>query len=50
MERLPKGFGGVIKMSGKKRLKPYMVRIKVGNKINEERILKYICAIVINSE
>ena len=24
-------------MSGKKRLKPYMVRIKVGNKINEEK-------------
>ena len=35
MERLPKGFGGVIKMSGKKRLKPYMVRIKVGNIFNE---------------
>ena len=41
MERLPKGFGGVIKMSGKKRLKPYMVRIQVGMKINKVKGTAY---------
>ena len=39
-ERLPKGFGGVIFMKGN-RAKPYMVRIKVGTTINEEKGTAY---------
>ena len=35
-ERLPKGFGGVVFMKGN-RAKPYVVRIKVGTTINEEK-------------
>lgn len=37
-ERLPKGFGGVVFMKGN-RAKPYVVRIKVGTTINEEKVL-----------
>lgn len=35
MKRSPKGFGSIVKMKGNRRL-PYMVRIKTGNKVNEE--------------
>ena len=40
MERLPRGFGGVVLMSGK-RAKPYMVRVKVGMIINEYKGTAY---------
>ena len=40
MERLPKGFGGIVKMKGKRR-NPYMVRIKVGTIINMEKGVAY---------
>lgn len=36
VERLPKGFGGVVFMKGN-RSKPYVVRIKIGTTINEEK-------------
>lgn len=44
--RLPKGFGGVIKLRGN-RTKPYMVRVKVGTIVNHEKglhilIIKYL--------
>ena len=39
-ERLPKGFGGVVFMKGN-RAKPYVVRIKVGTTINEEKGTAY---------
>lgn len=34
--RSPRGFGSIIKMGGNRR-NPYMVRIQVGKKINEEK-------------
>lgn len=34
--RSPRGFGSIIKMGGNRR-KPYMVRIQIGKKINEEK-------------
>mgnify|MGYP006072707315 FL=1 len=40
VERLPKGFGGVVFMKGN-RSKPYVVRIKIGTTINEEKGTAY---------
>lgn len=40
VERLPKGFGGVVFMKGN-RSKPYVVRIKVDTIINEEKGTAY---------
>ena len=34
--RSPRGFGSIIKMGGNRR-NPYMVRIQIGKKINEEK-------------
>lgn len=39
-EKLPRGYGGVVKQSGK-RSRPYMVRIKVGMIVNKERCTAY---------
>ena len=39
-ERLPRGFGGVVKQKGK-RTRPYMVRVKVGMIVNKERGTAY---------
>ena len=37
-ERLPRGFGGIVKMKGNRR-NPYMVRIKVGTIVNMEKVI-----------
>ena len=39
-EKLPRGFGAVVKQNGK-RTRPYMVRIKVGTTINKEKKTSY---------
>lgn len=39
-ERLPRGFGGIVKMKGNRR-NPYMVRIKVGTIVNMEKGVAY---------